>query len=81
MYFTANCVMHGIVDSALLSASRATDKPRPRVVRQRRGTPANRDHQRSPAPASDLDAITAAARRNPHLNRGVPEDLITELRA
>ena len=30
--------------------------------------------------AADLDAITAAARKNP-LNRGVPQDLITRLRA
>jgi hypothetical protein len=31
--------------------------------------------------ASDLDAITAAARKNPHLNQGVPEGLITKLPA
>jgi len=29
--------------------------------------------------AADLDSITAAARKNPHLDRGVSEDLITQL--
>jgi len=29
--------------------------------------------------AADLDSITAAAGKNPHLDRGVSEDLITQL--
>ena len=73
--------MHGIIDFALLSASTATDNLDHEWYgndEERRQTEITREVRR---PASDLDAITAAARRNPHLNRGVPEDLITELRA
>lgn len=80
-YYTANCVMHGIVDFAILSASRATDNIDHEWYgkdEERRQAEITREIRRQ---ASDLAAITAAARKNPHLNRGVPEDLITELRA
>ena len=80
-YYTANCVMHGIVDFALFSASRATGN----IYHEWYGkdeargqTEITKEIRRQ---ASDLDAITGAARKNPHLNQGVPENLITELRA
>lgn len=80
-YYTANCVVHNIVDFALLSASRATDNIDHHWYgkdEERRQTEITREVRRQ---ASDLDAITAAARKNPHLNQGVHEDLITQLRA
>jgi hypothetical protein len=80
-YFTANCVIHGIVDFALLSASRATDNLDLAWYgkdEERRQTEITREIRRQ---AADLDAIIAVARKNPHLNQGVPEDLITTLRA
>jgi hypothetical protein len=80
-YYTANCVLHGIVDFALFSASRATDNIDHEwygVDEDRRQAEITREVRRQ---ASDLDAITEAARRNPRLSQGVPEDLITELRA
>jgi hypothetical protein len=80
-YYTANCVMHEIVDFALLSASRATDNLDHQWYgkdEKRRQAEITREIRRQ---ASDLDAIIAAARENPHLNHGVPEDLITKLRS
>jgi hypothetical protein len=80
-YDTANCVMHGIVDFALWSGSRATDNIDHEWYgkdEERRQTEITREIRRQ---ASDLNAITAAARKNPHLKRGVPGNLITELRA
>jgi hypothetical protein len=79
-YFTANCVIHGVVDFALSSARRATDNLDQQWYgrnEERRRTEIAREIGRQ---AADLDAITAAARKNP-LNRGVPQDLITQLRA
>ena len=79
-YYTANCVIHGIVDFALFSASRATDNLETQwhgKDEERRQAEITREIRRQ---AADLDAITAAARKNPHLNQGVPEDLITQLR-
>jgi len=80
-YYTANCVMHEIVDFALLPASRATDNIDHQwygIDEERRQAEITREVRRQ---ASDLDAIIAAARKNSHLNQGVPEDLITKLRA
>jgi len=79
-YYTANCVMHGIVDFALFSASRATDNLETQWYgkdEERRQSEITREIRRQ---AADLDSITAAARKNPHLDRGVSEDLITQLR-
>lgn len=80
-YFTANCVIHGIIDFACLSANRAIDHLDHRWYGQgeeRRQTEITREVRRQ---AADLDAIATAARKNPHLNQGVPENLITQLRA
>lgn len=80
-YFTANCVIHGIIDFALLSASRATDNLDQEWYGKdegRRQSEITREIRRQ---AADLDAISAAARKNPHLDQGVPEDLIRQLRA
>jgi hypothetical protein len=80
-YYTANCVVHGIVDFALWSASRATDNLETQWYgkdEERRQAEITREIRRQ---ASDLDVITAAARKNPHLNQGVPEDLLAQLRA
>lgn len=80
-YFTANCVMHGLVDFALLSASRTIDNIDNKWYgkdEERRQTEITREVRRQ---AADLDVITEVARKNPHLGQGVPEDLITELRA
>jgi hypothetical protein len=80
-YFTTSCVIHGIVDFALLAASRATDNLDQKWYgkdEERRQSEITREIRRQ---AADLDAITAAARTNPHLNQGVPADLITQLRS
>ena len=64
--------MRGIVDFALWSASRATDN----IYHvwygkdeERWRTEITREIRRH---AAGLEAIAAAARRNPHLNHGVP---------
>ena len=47
-YYTANCVMHEIVDFALLSASRATDNIDHQWYGKDEERQAGRDHQRNP---------------------------------
>lgn len=79
-YFTANCVVHGLVDFALLSAARATDHLDTVWYghddeRLRAEIAAEVAQQ-----ASDLEVIAAAARANPHLDRGMPADLVARLR-
>jgi hypothetical protein len=80
-YFTANCVIHGLVDFALFAAGRATDNIDQEWYgknEERRQTEIITELRRQ---ACDLDAIATVARRNPHLHQGVPEDLIAQLRA
>lgn len=80
-FYAANCVMHGLVDFALLSASRATNN----VDHEWFG----KDEERHRAEiakelrrqAADLAAIAAAAHTGSALNQVVPADLIAQLRA
>ena len=79
-YFAASCVIHGLVDFALLSASRATDNLDHQWYGKdetRRQDEVSRELARQ---ESDLAAIAAAARTNRNLDNGVPVDLIARLR-
>lgn len=80
-FFAANCVLHGLVDFALLAAGRATDaidnrwygidEPRLRAELRR-----ERDRQ-----AADLAAIVHAARDREAWRPGAPPALLESLRA
>ena len=77
--FTANCLVHGIVDFALFAASRATDHIDTDWYGKdeaRRQIEIGNEIQRQ---ESDLQAIAAAARSS-RLGHAVPAELIETLR-